>query len=87
VLAPLSGSLQGTHLRLIVQVEVSSVAWDETAGRQGERHRPGAGVPAKATQFSGFTLPAETIKSSGVQRPAFAPLPHVASWEAELAGT
>jgi hypothetical protein len=38
-------------------------------------------------QFSGSAWPAETIKSSGVQRPALVPLPHVASCEACPEGT
>ena len=87
VLAPVSGSLQGTQRWDVEQVEVSSVGRDDTAGRHVERHRPCAGVPANAAQLAGFTLPAALIRSSGVQRPAVAPLPHVASCPATVGGT
>ncbi len=87
VLAPVRGSLQGTQRWIVEQFAVSSVGREDTAGRHVERHRPCEAVPANAVQLTGFTLPPELIKSSGVQRPAVAPLPQVASWPATVGGT
>src|SRR5579859_1193804 len=87
VLAPLIGSLHGTQRWSAWQLPVSSVGRVATAGRQTERHRPGAEVPSKATQFSRSTLPPAEMRSSGAHRPAVAPVPHVASCEADDAGT
>ena len=84
---PVIGSLQGAQRRSAAQVDDSSVGCEATAGKHSERHRPCAVVPAKAVQLGGSTLPPAAMRSSGVQRPALAPLPHGARRAACDGGT
>jgi hypothetical protein len=87
VAAPVIGSAHGAQCWPAAQVDVSSVGCEETAGKQSERHRPAADVPANAMQLGGSTLPPAVMRSSGAQRPALAPLPHGARLAACEGGT
>src|SRR5262245_13635772 len=68
VSAPLNGSKQGAHLLPAAQVDCSSDACPDTAGRQLDRHRPSAVVPAKAKQPGGSKFPAVEMMESGAQK-------------------
>ena len=51
--APVYGSVHGAHLFPAAQLDGSSDACAATPGRQVDRQRPSAAVPANATQEGG----------------------------------
>jgi len=68
--APVYGSVQGAHLFPAAQVDCSSDACAATPGRQVDRQRPSAVVPANATQEGGTPAPAVAMMESGTQNPS-----------------
>jgi hypothetical protein len=63
------GSVHGAQRSLAGQLDRSSVGCPATIGRQVDRQRPSAGVPAKAVHDGALKLPAVAMIGSGVQKP------------------
>jgi hypothetical protein len=65
-----NGSVHGAHLCVAAQVDCASDGCAAMSGRQLDRQRPSAVVPANATQVGGSKFPAVEMMVSGAHNPS-----------------